>query len=406
MILFPNGIPTVPESFEGYLDVGGYKVLQSSLTPELILDEIEGSGLRGRGGAGFPVARKWRIAAETPSDRRYVVCNAGEDEPGSFKDRVLLERRPHLVLEGVILAARAIEAREAIIYINETYDRALERMSDAIEEARTQSLLGVAVRIHPAPTVYVAGEDSACLEVIEGRKPWPRQKPPYPATAGLFGKPTVVNNVETLANVGFIVRHGAAWFRQYGTSESPGTMIFCLGEEVNRPGAYELPIGTPMRHLLEDLGGGLKARARLKAVLPGGPSCAFLVGSQLDVHLDPEALKAAGSSLGCGVMRFYPEGACMVEETLKIAQFFARESCGQCPACRMETSMLAAALERIQQGTALPALFDQFQKIIDFNRSKGYCALVNMPGPPILSALQLFRSDFEHHIQWGSCPSA
>jgi NADH-quinone oxidoreductase subunit F len=222
----------------------------------------------------------------------------------------------------------------------------------------------------------------------------------------LFGKPTVVNNVETLANIPRIVRNGAAWFRSFGTAASPGTMIFCLGEEMTHPGAYELALGTPLRHLYEELGGGLRDGKPLRAVLPGGPSCAFLTAEQLDTPLDPESLRLAGSTLGCGVMRFYSARDCMVEETLRIAQFFARESCGQCPACRMETSMLAAMVERITTGKAEAALFEQFPKIIDFNRGKGFCALINMPGPPLLSALQLFRSDFDHHLRHGSCPHA
>jgi NADH-quinone oxidoreductase subunit F len=279
-------------------------------------------------------------------------------------------------------------------------------MSVAIEEAGAAGYLdGVTVKIQKAPTVYVAGEDSAVLEVLEGRAPKPRQKPPYPAVAGLFGKPTVVNNVETLANVPPIVRNGALWFRQFGTPESPGTMIFCLGDEMNRPGAFELPLGTPLRQLYENAGGGLKDGGKLKAILPGGPSCAFLTADQLDIALDPESLKRAGSTLGCGVMRFYAEGTCMVEETLRLAQFLSKESCGQCPACRMETTMLSTMLERIQQGKGDRALFDQFQKVVDFNRGKGYCALINMPGPPILSALRLFRDEFEHHLQYGVCPA-
>ena len=180
-------------------------------------------------------------------------------------------------------------------------------------------------------------------------------------------------------------------------------MLFCLGDEMNRPGAYELPLGTSLRYLYENVGNGLKNGAELKAILPGGPSCAFLTNDQLDVPLDQESLKKAGSTLGCGVMRFYSKETCMVEETLRIAQFFARESCGQCPACRMETNMLSVMLERIQQGKADAALFDQFQKIVDFNRGKGYCALINMPGPPILSAIRLFREEFEHHIRQGTC---
>jgi NADH-quinone oxidoreductase subunit F len=259
--------------------------------------------------------------------------------------------------------------------------------------------------IHRAPTPYVAGEDSATLEVLEGKPPKPRQKPPYPAVAGLFGKPTIVNNVETLANVPLIMRRGAAWFRSIGTQESPGTMLFCLGEEMNRPGVYELPFGTPLPYLFEDLGGGLKDSRPLKAFLPGGPSCSFLTAEHFDICLDPQSCRNSGSSLGCGVMRFFSEGTCMVEEALKIAQFFARESCGQCPACRMETGMVAAALERIQQGKGDAALFNQCKMVIDFNRGKGYCALINMPGPPVLSAIQLFREDFDHHIQHGTCRS-
>jgi NADH-quinone oxidoreductase subunit F len=399
MILFPEGRPTHHETFDEYRAAGGYGPITKN-----ILDEITTSGLRGRGGAGFPVGRKWSIAAETPADTRYVVCNAGEDEPGSVKDRVLLQYRPHLVLEGTILAARAIAAERVYLYINETYDECFSGMTTAVDEAKSAGYLGgVTVSLHQAPTVYVAGEDSATLEVLEGKTPKPRQKPPYPATAGLFGKPTVVNNVETLANVPLILRNGASWFRGYGTPDFPGTMIFCLGDEMNRPGVYELPLGTPLRQLYEDIGAGLKENKKVRAILPGGPSCAFLTSDQLDVALDPESLKRAGTTLGCGVMRFYSEGTCMVEETLHIAQFFARESCGQCPACRMETSMLSAMIERVQLGKAETALFDQFQKVIDFNRGKGYCALVNMPGPPLLSALRLFHEDFDHHIQYGTC---
>ena len=404
MILFPEGKPTKRETFDEYCSSGGYEALRKNLSSEAILNEVTASGLRGRGGAGFPVGRKWSVARETPNQPRYVVCNAGEDEPGSFKDRTLIEYRPHLVLEGTVLAARAIDAGEAYFYINETYDDSIARMQMAIDEATTAGLIdSLKISIQRAPTVYVAGEDSAAIEVLEGKEPKPRQKPPYPASAGLFGKPTVVNNVETLANIAPIMRNGASWFRAYGTPESPGTMIFCLGDEMKNPGAYELPLGTPLRKLYENEGGGLKNGKKLKAVLPGGPSCAFITSDQLDVSLDPESLKRAGTSLGCGVMRFYAEDTCMVDETLRIAQFFARETCGQCPACRMETTMLATMIERIQQGKGDAALFDQFQKIIDFNRGKGFCALINMPGPPIMSALRLFRDDFDYHLRHGSC---
>ena len=431
MIVFPNGVkpapgsagragrPAEPETFKAYRSAGGYEALEAALgrPPSAIIDEVSAAGLRGKGGAGFPAAKKWQIAADTEAYPRYVVCNAGEDEPGSFKDRAVIEHRPHLVLEGMILAAYAVGAEEAFLYLNETYDTCHDRMSGAISEARGASYLGeeicgtpfsLEVSICRAPTTYVAGEDSASLEFLEGREAKPREKPPYPAVAGLYGKPTIVNNVETLAHVVPILRHSAAWYRGFGVEDSPGTMIFCLGEEVNEPGAYELPVGTTARYLLEECGGGLRDGASVRAFLPGGPSCAFLTGDDLDVRLEPEALKSAGSSLGCGVMRYYPKGTCMLEPTLELAEFFAKECCQQCPACRMETSMLTAVLDRIRQGQGDQNLYEQFPKIIDFNRGKGYCALINMPGPPLLSALRLFGEDFDHHLEHGSCrqPSA
>jgi NADH-quinone oxidoreductase subunit F len=213
-----------------------------------------------------------------------------------------------------------------------------------------------------------------------------------------------VNNVETLANVPPIIARGANWYRGFGTAESPGTMVFSLNDEVKRPGVYELPFGTPLRFLIEDCGGGTRDGSKIKAILPGGPSSAFLPAEQIDVPLDHNSVRAAGSSIGCGVMRIVPEGRCIVEETLQIAEFFAAESCGQCPACRMETNMLAALLKKVQQGQGGAPLLDQFSKVINFNKGKGFCNLINMPGPPIESALKLFRADFDFHLANGRCP--
>jgi len=255
-----------------------------------------------------------------------------------------------------------------------------------------------------APPNYVAGEDTAALEVIEGREPLPRQKPPFPAAAGLFAKPTAVNNVETLANLAPIIARGAKWYRTFGTEQSPGTMIFSLNEEVNRPGIYELPFGTSLRFLIQECGGGIKEGKTIKAILPGGPSSAFLPPDKIDISLDHQSLLEAGSSIGCGVVHLVNEGECLVEENLRIAEFFSRESCGQCPACRMETNMLAAMLKKVQQGQGGEALLEQFSKVIGFNKGKGFCSLINMPGPPIESALRLFRADFESHLATGQCP--
>lgn len=415
-ILFPRGVVEGREGLKEYRARGGYGALEKSLkglSPQALVEEIAASGLRGRGGAGFPAAKKWAFTRECAETPRYVVMNGGEDEPGSKKDRLLMENLPHLIIEGAILASYAVGAARAYLYINDLYKNAKESMASALAEAKGAGLWGerilgsdfsLEILMAPAPANYVAGEDTAACEVIEGKEPLPRQKPPFPATSGLFGKPTAVNNVETLANVPPIVARGAKWYRGFGTEDSPGTMIFSLNEEVNRPGIYELPFGTPLRFLIEQCGDGLKNGKKLKAISPGGPSSAFLTPDQIDIPLDHNSLREAGSSIGCGVVRLIPEGACIVEEVLRTAEFFAKESCGQCPACRMETNMLVALLKKVQQGEGGAALLEQFGKVIAFNKGKGYCNLVNMPGPPIESALRLFRADFDSHLASGRCP--
>lgn len=415
-ILFPRGVAEKREGLKEYRERGGYVALEKALkglTPKAVIQEISESGLRGRGGAGFPTGTKWTFASECAEQPHYVVLNGGEDEPGSKKDRVLMENLPHLVLEGVIVASYAVGASTAYLYINKAYQAAHDSMSEALTEAKAAGYcgknilgadFGLEIVFVAAPPNYVAGEDSAALEVIEAKQPLPRQKPPFPATAGLFGKPTAVNNVETLANVPPIIAKGTKWYRSFGTPESPGTMIFSLNDDVNRPGIYELPFGSSLRFLIEECGGGVRDGKTIKAILPGGPSSAFLPADKIDIPLDHNSLRAAGSAIGCGVVRVVTEGSCIVEEVLHIADFFAAESCGQCPACRMETSTLAALLKKVQQGQGGQPLLEQFGKIISFNKGKGFCALINMPGPPIESALKLFRSDFDFHLANGRCP--
>ena len=415
-ILFPRGVVEGKEGLREYRSRGGYAALEKVLkdsTPESVIQEINESGLRGRGGAGFPTGKKWLFTRECAEQPHYVVLNGGEDEPGSKKDRLLMENLPHLVIEGVILASYAVGATTAYLYINQEYTAANNSMAKALSEARAAGYWGnkifgsdysLDILFVAAPPTYVAGEDSAAVEVIEGKKPLPRQKPPFPATAGLFGKPTAVNNVETLANIPPIIAKGAKWYRTFGTPESPGTMIFSLNDEVNRPGIYELPFGSPLRFLIEECGGGVKGGKAIKAILPGGPSSALLSPDKIDTPLDHNSVRAAGSTIGCGVVRIITEGTCIVEEVLRIAEFFAAESCGQCPACRMETNILAAILKKVQQGQGGQPLLEQFGKVISFNKGKGFCNLINMPGPPIESALKLFRSDFEFHLANGCCP--
>ena len=414
-ILFPAGSPQAKETFQDYRRRGGYRALALALgrgKPASIIEEIQAAGLAGRGGARFPASRKMALCAQAEGEQKYVVVNGGEDEPGSFKDRTLLECVPHAVLEGVLLAAYAVGASKAFFYTNETYAEARRRIDQALAEATAAGLLGegilgtrfsLAVESRPAPTPYVAGEDTAALESLEGKPPLPRQKPPYPVTAGLFGKPTLVHNVETLANLPPIILNGAAWFRSFGTAESPGTMLYSINVEWQRPGVYELPYGAREGELIEELAGGLKDGARLRAILPGGPSSAFLLPDP-DRRLSPESLQAAGSNIGCGVMRGYAEGTCMVEAALEIARFFEKECCGQCPACRMETSMLANTLDKARQGQVARQALEQIPRVLEFNKGKGFCSLIGMPGPPIVSALRLFPEDFESHLKTGQCP--
>ncbi|HLC43274.1 MAG TPA: NADH-ubiquinone oxidoreductase-F iron-sulfur binding region domain-containing protein [Methylomirabilota bacterium] len=405
-VLFPNGSSQKKETLEAYLTRGGYQALEKAYTelgPQGVLEMVEAAELLGRGGAAFPTAKKWRFARQEPSPR-YVVLNGGEDEPGSLKDRMLMEHHPHLVLEGVLLAAHAIEAEEAYLYVNHTYEAAIGGLKNALAEARSKRYVKIPFTLFPAPTEYVAGEDTAALEAIEGKEALPRKKPPYPTTAGLFGKPTVVNNVETFANVPPIVLKGPQWYRSIGSEGCHGTALFTLGEEMSRPGVYELPFGTPLRYLIEQCGGGLRSGTRLKAILPGGPSSAFLTPDQLDVKLDYGSLVNAGSTLGCGVVRCLAEDECVVEELLRIARFFEKESCGQCSACRMETGMLKAILEKSERGEGTTDLLPQVEKVINFAKGKGFCSLIGMPGPPITSALRLFPEDFQAHLREKRCP--
>jgi NADH-quinone oxidoreductase subunit F len=415
-ILFPHGVVEGHEGLKEYKARGGYEAIATAIkgAPEDVIKIVSDAGLRGRGGAGFPTGKKWQFTREAPEQPRYLVMNGGEDEPGSKKDRVLLENLPHLVIEGAILSAYAIGASKAYLYINANYQVATTSVNEALAEAKAanywgQNVLGANFSLDfelvPAPHNYVAGEDTAVLEVIEGREPLPRQKPPFPVTVGLFGKPTSVNNVETLANVAPILLKGAEGYRKFGTADSPGTMIFSLNDDVNIPGVYELPFGTPLRYLIEECGGGMKDGKKIKAIMPAAPSSAFLTPEKIDTPLDHNSMRDAGSGLGCGVVRLISEGTCIVEEVLRIAEFFTAESCGQCPACRMETNTLSMLMKKVQQGQGGQPILEQFGKILAFNKGKGFCNLIAMPGPPIESAIKLFPSDFEAHLTTGKCPA-
>jgi NADH-quinone oxidoreductase subunit F len=403
-----------PQTFAEYVDEGGYEALTQALagSPQDVLDMVVASGLRGRGGAGFPTGQKWTFAAQEAAGPKYVVANGGEDEPGSQKDRVVMETYPHKLLEGVILAAYAVGANEAYLYVNSLYTKAIAQLEQAMVDATDAGYLGTAIKgsvfslsmkLQPAPQEYVAGEDTASLEVIEGRKPLPREKPPFPTTGGLFGKPTVVNNVETFAYVPAIVRRGADWFRGQGTTDNPGTMLFTLPPGVRNPGVVELPVGVTLRELIEVHGGGLASGKAVKAVLPGGPSSGFLIADDLDVAMDRQPLIERGSALGCGVLRIVEDDQCIVEVADEIAQFFARESCKQCAQCQMETSLFGRILNGVVNGTATAPMLEQIPKVGAFSKGKGFCSLISMPVPPLTSAIRNFPDDFAYHIEHHSC---
>jgi NADH-quinone oxidoreductase subunit F len=412
-IVLTKDIAQGPQTLDEYRAEGGFQALDRALAgpPQDVLDAVTESHLRGRGGAGFPTGQKWGFTAVEQETPKYVVANGGEDEPGSQKDRVVMENVPHKLIEGTLLAAYAIGASEVILYVNSEYHRAHEQLEKAIEDVTAAGYIGpsgkmdVTIRIHPAPQEYVAGEDTAALEVIEGKKALPRVKPPFPVTKGLFGKPTIVNNIETFAYVPAIVRNGPDWFKSQGTEDNPGTMLFTLPANVTKPGVVELPIGTPLRALIEEYGGGLASGKGIKAVLPGGPSSGFLRGDDLDVAMDRKPLMERGSALGCGVLRIIEDGECIVEVADDIAQFFAREQCNQCPACNMETNQLAKITSQVRAGAGNPALLAQIPRIGDFAKGKGQCSLISMPVPPLTSAIRLFADDFNYHIEHHTCPA-
>lgn len=406
-----SDFPSVrPIRFNAYRECGGYEALTRArdLSPDAVLGEVLRANLRGRGGAGFPTGKKWEFVSAR-SGVKYLCCNAAEDEPGTFKDRYILKRNPHLLIEGTILSAYAVGASVAYLYINGTFADELVLMEEALDESRSAGLWGegspfpVELKIAKSPGTYVAGEETALLEVIEGRAAAPRQKPPYyPAVRGLFGAPTVVNNAETLCHVPFIVRNGAEWFRAIGSSDSPGTMIFTLTGDVRRPGLYELPLGVPLRSLIEERGGGVK-NGRVKAVFPGGPSNSLVTDRDLDVPLDFESLKRIGSGLGTGAVIVMDETACIVEETEKYARFFAKESCGQCPPCTLGTAHLADLLKKIEEGGGTQKDVDLVGQVSGMIKGRGYCYLLTGAALAVESAFVNFQEEFVAHVKEGRC---
>ncbi|HJT19505.1 MAG TPA: NADH-quinone oxidoreductase subunit NuoF [Nitrospira sp.] len=406
-----------PWDIDAYINAGGYEAWKKclrELSPEQVVQELKASGLRGRGGAGFPTGVKWDKVLNHRVKERYFVCNAGEHEPGTFKDRHLLKSIPHQLIEGCLIASRTAQAKASFIYVNHEYHEERDNLKKALAEATARGFVGknilgtgidIDLQVFEGHGSYVAGEETAMLESMQGRPAMPRQKPPfYPTDFGLYGKPTLVNNVETLCNIPRILHKGAAWFTEVGTEKCPGTMMFSLSGAVNRPGVYEMPMGVTIRNLIETCGGGVPGGRKIKAVFPGGPAFSMVTADQLDLAMDFDSLKRAGTGLGSAGVIVVDDSTCMVRQTLRFSNFFKTESCGQCPPCRMGTINLAALMSKIEAGEGSQKDLDSLLQLCGFVKGTGYCTLVTGASVLVQSAVKLFRHEFEEHIRLQRCP--
>jgi NADH-quinone oxidoreductase subunit F len=407
-ILLANVLRPNSERITTYMDHGGYEALRKalSMSPEAIIAEVKASGLRGRGGAGFPTGMKWGfMPADAPV--KYVAVNTDEGEPGTFKDRLIVERDPHAILEGLVIAAYAVGARRAFVYIRGEFFLGVKRWIKAISDAYQYGLLGkgilgsgfdLDVSVHRGAGAYICGEETAMIESLEGKRGEPREKPPYPAQEGLWGKPTLVQNVETLANIPHIVKRGAPWFAGIGTEQSKGPKIFCVSGHVNRPGNYELPLGVPLREIIYEHAGGIPFGRRVKAVIPGGASTPLLTGDQLDVPMAFETLAAAGSALGTGAVVVMDENTDMVEVVRRTTGFFVHESCGGCVPCRVGGFRLLEALDRVAGGAGRAGDLDQLEYLTSGISGATFCPMGTGMCEPVTSGLRLFRNEFEARL--------
>jgi NADH-quinone oxidoreductase subunit F len=404
------------DTIDVYRQYGGYKALAKALKeyqPEGLLDIVKKSGLRGRGGAGFPTGMKWSFLAKNDKPR-YLCCNCDESEPGTFKDRMLMEKNPHQLVEGVIITSYACRVKTAFIYVRGELALAGRQVERAINEAYAAGFIGknildsgydLEVILHRGAGAYICGEESSLMESLEGRRGYPRLKPPFPAVVGLYGGPTVINNCETLSTIPAIVLNGADWYASLGTEKSKGTRVFCLSGQVKKPGNYELPLGTPMRTLIydEQYGGGILNDKQLKAIIPGGSSTFILGADKVDTLLDFEAIAAAGSMLGSGGVIVIDEDTCIVGAVARMTEFYRDESCGKCTPCREGTYWLTEILERIEHGHGKMSDIDLLMDICDNISGKSFCPLGDAATSSITSSIKLFRKEYEYHIHEGHC---
>jgi len=403
--------------FDAYVKDGGYASAKKalSMTPAAIIDEVGKANLRGLGGAGFPAARKWSFIPKDSPKPKYLVVNADEGEPGTFKDRYILERDPHALLEGMIVAAYTIGSHKAYVYIRGEYFRSAKRMGRAVEEAYAKGWLGKNIQgsgfdldvvIHRGAGAYICGEETALLSSLEGGKGFPKLKPPFPAISGLFQCPTIVNNVETLACVPYILRHGAEKFAGIGTPRQGGTRLFCVSGHVNRPGVYEASVGVTLRELIEKHAQGVRGGRKLKAVIPGGISAKVLTAEEIDVRMDFDSLIAAGSMAGSGGVIVMDDTTCMVDALESATKFFAHESCGQCSPCREGTGWIHRIMRRVTDAKGKLQDLEDLLAIASDMEGKTICVFADAAAWPVQSYIAKFRAEFEEHIRTGKCARA
>jgi NADH-quinone oxidoreductase subunit F len=416
-VLLPHPGRGEPVGLEEYRAEGGYVGWQkalTSMTADQVIDVVKASGLRGRGGAGFPTGTKWSFIPKAPG-AKYVAVNADESEPGTFKDRELMEVEPHRVLEGIALCCYAIGSETAFIYIRGEYVRAADRLEAAIAEAEAAGILGrgccgssvnVTIIVFRGAGAYICGEETALLESLEGKRPMPRSRPPFPAVEGLYRRPTVINNVETLANVPSIIDRGSDWYNTIGVPpRNTGPKIFCLSGRVNRPGNYELPLGSvTIRQLIDDYGQGVIGGRAVKGVLTAGVSAPILTADKLDTKLDYDSVQAAGSMLGSASLIVLDEDTCMVRAAALMEEFFRHESCGKCTPCREGTSWLLKVLSRIEAGRGVPGDLELLLSLSGEISGKVLCALGDFATSPVVATVKQYREEYEAHIDNGACP--
>jgi NADH-quinone oxidoreductase subunit F len=401
---------------ESYLSRDGYKTAEKALrtmTSDQLIEEVKKSGLRGRGGAGFPAGMKWGFVPRQSLKPKYLVCNADESEPGTCKDRPLLEYDPHQLIEGMIIAGRALESHQGYIYIRGEYRYLLNVVSRAVEEAYARGFLGKNIfgsgwdfdlAAHTGAGAYICGEETALLESLEGKRGYPRIKPPFPAVVGLYGCPTVINNVETLSAIPCIIKNGGEWYATLGPEKNGGTRIFSVSGHVRYPGNYEVPMGTTLRTLIEEFAGGIREGHQLKAIIPGGSSTPVLPADKIDTPLTFEAIAKAGSMLGSGGVIVMDETTCMVRVAQVLAKFYSHESCGWCVPCREGTMWLKKIYNRFHAGFGRPEDIDLLDSVAKKILGHTHCPLGDAAAMPVISTIQHFRGEFEEHLKLGTCP--